>query len=69
MKKFFAVLAIAGLMTACNNATEKSEVATEAPAPAATDSSATKPATDSTATPAADSTVVKADSAHANHAH
>ncbi len=58
MKKVFAILAVAGLMTACNNAAK-----TEAPA----DSTATT--VDSTVAPvdsaaaAADTTAVKADSA------
>jgi len=58
MKKFFAVLAIAGFMAACNNAAESTETPVESAAPAETEA----PAVDSTATPAADSTVAPADS-------
>ena len=57
MKKVFAILAVAGLMTACNNA-EKTEAAVDSTAVAA---DTTAVAVDSTAA-AADSTV-KVDSA------
>lgn len=61
MKKVFAILAIAGMLVACNSGGEKKEEVkdtTAAPAPAAVDTTAAAPAVDTTAAaaPAVDTT-------------
>ena len=59
MKKVFAILAIAGVMVACNSKKEDKPAENKdtavAPAPAPVDTTA-KPAVDTTAKPAADTT-------------
>lgn len=47
MKKAFAVLAIAGLMTACNNSSEKKEGATDSTTKMSADTSMNKMKSDS----------------------
>lgn len=64
MKKFFAILAVAGFLTACNDGGTAEEVkadSTAAPAPATTTTDSTATTPDSTAH-AADTSKVAADS-------
>jgi hypothetical protein len=68
MKKFFAILAIAGAMTACNNAAEKTEAKSDSATAAAVDTisakaDSAKAKIDSTAKAAVDTIKAKADSA------
>ena len=56
MKKFFAILAVAGFLTACNDGGTAEEAKTDSSAATAA------PAPDSTATAAPDSSALKADS-------
>lgn len=59
MKKLFAILAVAGFLTACSDGGTAEEAKTDS---TATTAPATTPAPDSTATATPDSSALKADS-------